>query len=368
MAYKLYGNMRFLPRSDTFENWEAQNPVLGAGEWGAVIGQTAAGDQLDTVQRIKVGDGVTPWNELPWWNGPQGLQGEKGEKGDTGPQGPQGEKGDNADIDLSILSIQNTISGGDKSLTVNDVSSLSHKCSLKLTSDTYKDVVGESNNIFNTTSDNTVIFYIGSAINEDGSISISGYTDYSDGVGSMGLFIVRDLIPNQTYTLSLRSSNNNLIKPGIGGFLPFISENEWISEDAISVDDGKITFTWKEEYTKAQICFEEWEVIRGVEYNVTLYPQLELGDTMTDWGEYGGGIIETKSYIEDFSTVTVSVSGTTYTPNADGTVEDIQSVSPAMEITTDNEHANIIEFTYLVDTKKYIDGKFEELKAELQGG
>lgn len=78
MAYKLYGNMRFLPRSDTFENWEAQNPVLGAGEWGAVIGQTAAGDQLDTVQRIKVGDGVTPWNELPWWNGPQGEKGDDG--------------------------------------------------------------------------------------------------------------------------------------------------------------------------------------------------------------------------------------------------------------------------------------------------
>ncbi len=82
MAYKVYGNMRFLPRSDTSANWEAANPVLERGEWGAVIGVNETGDLLDTVERMKVGDGITPWNDLPWWNGPQGPQGEKGEKGD----------------------------------------------------------------------------------------------------------------------------------------------------------------------------------------------------------------------------------------------------------------------------------------------
>ena len=62
---------RFKPRSDSLENWEKENPILLSGEPGVVT------DGTET-EKIKFGDGVTPWNELGWWKGPKGIQGEPG--------------------------------------------------------------------------------------------------------------------------------------------------------------------------------------------------------------------------------------------------------------------------------------------------
>ena len=82
----IHANARFAFRSDTLENWESINPILRAGEFGIVTNGSET-------QKVKIGDGVTPWNELSWWmgpkgntgiQGPQGIQGEKGEKGDDG--------------------------------------------------------------------------------------------------------------------------------------------------------------------------------------------------------------------------------------------------------------------------------------------
>lgn len=57
---------------------------------------------------------------------------------------------------------------------------------------------------------------------------------------------------------------------------------------------------------------------------------------------------------------------TNHTPSADGTVSGMMSTSPNMTILTDTEGV-VIECEYNVDTKTYIDNKFEELKALLQG-
>lgn len=128
----IYGNARILPRSDTAENWTYKNPTLGAGEFGVVIGVEKAGDltpdNWPESERVKLGDGETPWDKLPWWYGPigpqgpqgiQGVQGEKGEQGTTGPIGPQGPKGDKGDkgdtytlneadkIDIALKVLQN---------------------------------------------------------------------------------------------------------------------------------------------------------------------------------------------------------------------------------------------------------------------
>lgn len=51
---------RFKFRSDTAANWEENNPVLLSGE----IGITTDGAQT---QKIKVGDGLTVWTELPYY-------------------------------------------------------------------------------------------------------------------------------------------------------------------------------------------------------------------------------------------------------------------------------------------------------------
>lgn len=93
---KLFLNGAVAFRRDTFAEWSAKNPVLMAGEFGVVT------DGNDT-DWLKVGDGVTDWNSLPFKRGPQGfmgprgLQGEQGSKGESGPQGPEGPKGEKGD-------------------------------------------------------------------------------------------------------------------------------------------------------------------------------------------------------------------------------------------------------------------------------
>ena len=56
---KIYGDARFIPRHDTLENWQTKNPVLLQAEPSYVI------DGKDG-EKIKFGDGVTPWDELPY--------------------------------------------------------------------------------------------------------------------------------------------------------------------------------------------------------------------------------------------------------------------------------------------------------------
>ncbi|NEQ36991.1 MAG: collagen-like protein [Okeania sp. SIO3I5] len=83
-------------RTDTRENWEAENPVLSRGELVLID---------DIPGAFKVGDGNTAFDGLPILPlkggegaqglqgvpGPQGLQGLQGIQGIPGPQGLQGE-------------------------------------------------------------------------------------------------------------------------------------------------------------------------------------------------------------------------------------------------------------------------------------
>jgi hypothetical protein len=81
-------NVRIQIRRDQSSEWRANNPVLAEGEQGY---------ELDT-SFMKVGDGVTEYNLLPYWNtgsiqgpeGPQGIQGIQGIPGPIGPIGPSG--------------------------------------------------------------------------------------------------------------------------------------------------------------------------------------------------------------------------------------------------------------------------------------
>ena len=81
MSTKIYANARFGFREDTLENWTKENPILEKGE-PAVVRDGQNGEWL------KIGDGATAFNNLPWKKGPQG------EKGDQGVQGPKGDKGE----------------------------------------------------------------------------------------------------------------------------------------------------------------------------------------------------------------------------------------------------------------------------------
>lgn len=53
---------RLIQRRDTAANWTSANPTLEAGEWGY---------ETDTKQ-VKMGDGTTAWNSLPYFAGAGG--------------------------------------------------------------------------------------------------------------------------------------------------------------------------------------------------------------------------------------------------------------------------------------------------------
>ena len=72
-------------RRDTADRWNAVNPVLAEGE----IGYETTG-----TNRIKIGNGVTGWNSIPYFNiGPTGRNGPTGSTGPIAPTGPTGNTG-----------------------------------------------------------------------------------------------------------------------------------------------------------------------------------------------------------------------------------------------------------------------------------
>lgn len=63
----LYSRMR--QRRATVANWMVQNPVLGPGEIGLVLEDPLpTGAHGSTWMRLKIGDGTTHWNDLPYIN------------------------------------------------------------------------------------------------------------------------------------------------------------------------------------------------------------------------------------------------------------------------------------------------------------
>ncbi len=84
----IHGDARFQIRNDTLDNWQEKNPVLERGEPSAVVGLHEVGDRLQGETEIfKIGDGIHPWNELPWCKGPTGNTGKQGPSGAIGSRG-----------------------------------------------------------------------------------------------------------------------------------------------------------------------------------------------------------------------------------------------------------------------------------------
>ncbi len=66
--FEIFGDARFAFRSDTLDNWKKVNPILLPGEFSVVTDGTE-------IEKVKIGDGKTPWRYLPWWKGPKGEEG-----------------------------------------------------------------------------------------------------------------------------------------------------------------------------------------------------------------------------------------------------------------------------------------------------
>ncbi len=115
-----------------------------------------------------------------------------------------------------------------------------------------------------------------------------------------------------------------------------------------NADDGRIkTFV----PSKTVECFVGVNIAVNTTYeDVVIRYQLEEGNTATEYTPY-----------IDPATVNVTAGGETYIPEPDGTVKGISSTVLADGISTDTEGV-VIDCEYNVDTKLYIDKKFEELK------
>ena len=61
MAYTSFKNFR--PRRSTTAEWEHYNPILLEGEMGIEVPNSGVGTGI---VKIKFGDGVTRWNDLPY--------------------------------------------------------------------------------------------------------------------------------------------------------------------------------------------------------------------------------------------------------------------------------------------------------------
>lgn len=64
-------NTRLVLRNDIYTAWESTNPILLKGEIGVEYNPSAPTEQgnLDYSVKIKVGDGVNAWNDLPYFGG-----------------------------------------------------------------------------------------------------------------------------------------------------------------------------------------------------------------------------------------------------------------------------------------------------------
>ena len=82
---------RILLRRDSLGNWQSNNPVLLSGEPGY---ETNTG-------KLKVGDGITPWNQLSYYYGATGGTGATGSIGVTGPTGSIGVTGPTGSIGVT---------------------------------------------------------------------------------------------------------------------------------------------------------------------------------------------------------------------------------------------------------------------------
>ena len=93
---------RILLRRDLSQNWNYNDPVLMSGE---------PGYEMDN-RKFKMGDGQTPWSQLPYYCGVTGPTGNTGPIGVTGPTG--------AFADFHVYDYEIHVSGVDGSDTLGD--------------------------------------------------------------------------------------------------------------------------------------------------------------------------------------------------------------------------------------------------------
>lgn len=151
----------------------------------------------------------------------------------------------------------------------------------------------------------------------------------------------------ETWTLKVEVMGGNIdgVATSSGKISPLVNTSDYKNTIHANVETLYTTKTYTESADIAKMYF--YVYASGIVFNnFKCRIQFELNEKPTEF-EKSTGL-------------------TNHTPSADGTVSDMMSTSPNMTILTDTEGV-VIECEYNVDTKTYIDKKFEELKALLQG-
>lgn len=339
---KIYGDARFLPRHDTLENWQRKNPILLEAEPSYII------DGEDG-KKIKFGDGVTPWNDLPYLSSNINNGGDITVDQTYNPDSENAQSGKAVAEAVAIEQKRsdNTFANALKSsksgsaILIDDISPVTHEMSVKISSDTVTDLTAVkvtrcgknliplpySQLPIGTTTLNGIEF----TVYEDGSILMNGTATTA---------FSRYLYNNKQDLLGLRAGD-------------IITGSKWVSDNS-QIANFNLTFN----YYNIDGTMEQGVINLGSQQNLTttitkdyvgwgiyIYissgktfdnllfkPQLELGKTTTDYEPY--------------------VEPTEYTPNADGTVNGVTSLYPNITLMTDTDGV-IIDCEYNKDINKF---------------
>lgn len=230
-------------------------------------------------------------------------------------------------------------------ITIDDVSPVTHKMSVKISSNTVTDLTAVKvsrcgKNIVPTV--DSGIYYSGSAASGKPYIPTSPTVltstqniDLGSG-GKRGVYAVIKLIEGETYTLSFKNLVNNCATPAFKYCVGFrTNESDLFGQSQI--DNAVVSNSNPTSFTFTVPSGSPYCLVGG--YN---YPNV-AGDTIS----FEAMQIEVGSVATDFQ----DYISTTYTPNADGTVEGVTSLYPTTTLSTDTDGV-IINCEYNRDINK----------------
>lgn len=271
--------------------------------------------------------------------------GEKGEQGIQGPQGPQGiqgEKGEDVNYNLVANALKGSASGNP--LVLFDVSPVVHTLKVKATGDNVSatNVVVCGKNLIQFPESHSA-FGITMTRGSKGECIFNGISTGD------ALVVVPINLPRGNYAISFNNEigigSSNTDSPYFAVRLSGDNGSGWFASGNLSSANTTARINSTHQYfDKGNIANLMFNVPSGVALNdFIIKPQVEFGTISTDYEPH---------------------QGTSYTPNADGTVEGVTSIYPTTTLMTDTEDV-ILDVEYNRDANKVI----AELYAlVLQGG
>lgn len=262
---KIYGDARFLPRHDTLENWQTKNPILLEAEPSYVI------DDEDG-KKIKFGDGVTPWNDLPYF--PSSVEVDQ-------TYSPTSENAQSGKAVAEAVAIEenradNTFANalkGSKSgsaILIDDISPVTHEMGVRIRGKNlipypYAETTKTLNGLTFTINDNGTI-----------TVNAEAVKALADTVFE---FTSLHLYPKGTYIMSGCPTGGststyflNAVNANGAGYTMFLND----------IGSGKKIVLNKNDTLKFSIHIKKDTVVK----NLIFKPQLELGTTATNYTPY----------------------------------------------------------------------------------